>query len=358
MINILDKIKQCNIVGRHTWKDQILYLGHSASYIEFRFKGTKLEVSLITDLYKDKDDKEDIYHAWLAVFINNNEEPVKRIELSSRQETFSVFESTSEQEISIRLMKYSESAFSKLGFQSILLEGELLSPPPRKTRRIEFIGDSITCGYGVEGESNSDLFTTEEENPMLAYACQTAKLLDADFQLVSWSGIGIITNYVDETVNEPFLDRWLMPALYEYADGELDRSLQKATYEVWDNKRYIPDLVVIYLGTNDASYTRGIKERQEHFANEYGKFLDQVRMRNQQAYILCVLGSMNQELCEIEQRQVLSKQENGDDKIKFLTLPLQEEKDGLGTHGHPTPITHQKVAKQIAYVVREWIDWN
>mgnify|MGYP003253824816 CR=1 FL=1 len=358
MINILDKKEQCNIVGRHTWQDQTLYLGHSASYIEFRFKGTKLDVTLVTDLYKDTEKKEDVYHAWLAVFINNIEEPAKRIELCNNQETFTVFESMLEQEVSIRLMKYSEAAFSKLGFKAISLEGELFPSPTRKPRRIEFIGDSITCGYGIEGRPNSDLFTTKEENPMLAYACQTAKLLNAEFQLVSWSGIGIITNYVDVTVNEPFPDRWLMPDLYQYTDGELERSLQKSTYEVWDNKRYVPDLVVIYLGTNDASYTRGIKERQEYFANEYRKFLDKVRAKNKDSYILCVLGSMNQELCEIEERMVSSKQADGDNKIKFLALPLQREEDGLGAHGHPTPITHFKVAEQIALVVKEWLDWN
>lgn len=263
------------------------------------------------------------------MFINNDEEQVKRIELCNKEELFTVFESTSEQEVSIKLMKYSEAAFSKLGFKAISLEGELLPPPMRKPRRIEFIGDSITCGYGVEGGFNSDLFTTKEENPMRAYACQTARLLDAEFQLVSWSGIGIITNYVDETVNEPFPDRWLMPDLYEYADGELERSLQKSTYEIWDNKSYSPDLVVIYLGTNDASYTRGRKERQEYFASEYQKFLDQVRMKNKESYILCVLGSMNQELCKIEERLVSIKQADGDNKIRFLTLPLQREEDGL-----------------------------
>ncbi|WP_310605373.1 SGNH/GDSL hydrolase family protein [Anaerosporobacter sp.] len=358
MINVLDNKEQFNIVGRHTWQEDILYLGYSASYIEFCFKGTRLDLSLVTDLYRDKEDKEDIYHACLAIFINDNEEPVKRIELTNKQETVTVFESASTQEVTIRLMKYSEAAFSKLGFQSILLDGEVLAPPARKTRRIEFIGDSITCGYGVEGASDSDIFTTMEENPMLAYACQTARLLDAEFQLVSWSGIGIITNYVEETINEPFLDRWIMPALYEYSDGELESSLQKEWFEVWDNCRYTPDVVVINIGTNDASYTRGIKERQEYFASEYQKFLVKVRAKNPNAYILGVLGSMNEELCEIEQEQVLIRQAAGDNKIRYIRLPLQDEKDGVAVHCHPSAITHKKVAEEIASYVAKWVEWK
>ncbi|WP_455717634.1 GDSL-type esterase/lipase family protein, partial [Anaerosporobacter sp.] len=298
-----------------------------------------------------------IYHAWLAVFINNNDDPVKRIELCNKQESYTIFESESEQEVTVRLMKYSEAAFGKLGISAISIEGEVLLPPLRKARRIEFIGDSITCGYGVEGICDLDLFTAKDENPMIAYPCQTAKLLDAEFQLVSWSGIGIITNYVDESINEPLQDPWLMPDLYEYSDGALDRLLGKSKFEVWDNSRYVPDLIVVYLGTNDASYTRGIKDRQEYFANSYRKFIDKVRTKNPKSYILCVLGSMNQELCEIEEKEVLAKRAEGDSKIKYLNLPLQDEEDGLGTDAHPSQITHKKIAKQIAAVTRDWIGW-
>lgn len=358
MINILDIQKQkFNIVGRHTWQGDILYLGYSASYLEFKFKGSKVDISLVTDLIKDQKGNEDVYHAWLAVFINDNDDPVKRIELCNKQETFTIYESEWEEEVTVRLMKYSEAAFSKLGIRAISIEGEVLLPPHRKARRIEFIGDSITCGYGVESSSELDLFQTKDENPMLAYPCQTAKLLDAEFQLVSWSGIGIITNFIHESVNEPLVKPWLMPDLYEYSDGELERLLGKSKYQVWDNSIYVPDLVIIYLGTNDASYTRGIKERQEEFAIRYKRFLEKVRSKNPDSYILCILGSMNQELCEVEEKQVLAKQEEGDRKIKYLKLPLQDEKDGLGTDAHPSPITHRKVAEQIAKAIKVWINW-
>jgi lysophospholipase L1-like esterase len=358
MINILDRQnKRFNIVGRHTWQDDILYLGYSASYIEFKFKGRKIDVSVVTDLFKDQDGKEDIFHAWLAVFINNNDKPVKRIELCNKQEKYTIYESSTEQEVTVRLMKYSEAAFSKLGLSAISIEGQLLLPPCRNARKIEFIGDSITCGYGTEGSCNSEVFTTKEENPMIAYACQSARLLNAEFQLVSWSGIGVITNYVDESVNEPLKEPWLMPDLYDYSDGDLERLLGKATYEVWDNSRYIPNLIVVYLGTNDASYTRGIKDREEYFAKEYKKFIDKVRAKNPESYILCVLGSMNQELCDIEEKQVLRRQAEGDSKIKYLKLPLQALEDGVCTDGHPSQVTHKKIANQIASTVKGWLNW-
>lgn len=46
-------------------------------------------------------------------------------------------------------------------------------------RRIEFIGNSITCGYGVESENPSDPFTYETENHFYTYAARTARALKA-----------------------------------------------------------------------------------------------------------------------------------------------------------------------------------
>lgn len=356
-MNVLECKDLCNILGRHTWQGKVLYLGFSASYIEFCFYGTKLDISLITDFYQDKDGKVDIYYATLAIFINDMDQPKERIVLKEKEINKTLFESSVPQKVTIRIMKYSEAAFSKVGITNLELAGELLTPPARKHRKIEYIGDSITCGYGVEGIADKDVFTTLQENPMLSYSCQSAILLNAEFQLVSWSGIGIITNYVDETVNEPFLDRFIMPELYKYTDGELERSLHKTELEVWDNKRFVPDLIIINIGTNDASYTRGIKDRQEFFAREYLKFLQTVRTLNPDSYILCMLGSMGQELCTEEENQVEYLKSLGDKKIEYIRLPVQDNADGIGVDSHPSKITHKKVAYLIKDYCEKWINW-
>ncbi|WP_167958906.1 SGNH/GDSL hydrolase family protein [Anaerosporobacter faecicola] len=354
-----EQVKQSimNIVGRYSWQKDILYLAYSASYIEFTFEGSKAEISVVTDLYKDKEGKEDIYHGWLAIYVDDWSKPVNRVEVTQSKQQFTIYNSKEVKPVTIRIMKYSEAAFSKIGFEGIYTDGEVLTPPKKKARKLEFIGDSITCGYGVEGVAEKDIFTTAQENPTYAYAYQCAQLLNAQHHLVSWSGIGIITNYVDETVNEPFEDRWLMPALYEYTDGELERSLEITNLEQWDFNRYTPDAIVINIGTNDASYTRGIEERQQYFAERYEKFVCSVREKNPNAYILCVLGTMNQELCEIEHQKIKRLQEEGDNKIQFLCLPSQNEQDGLGTDFHPSKITHTKVAHLIAEHLKETLNW-
>jgi hypothetical protein len=80
------------------------------------------------------------------------------------------------------------------------------------------------------------------------------KKLRAEYQMVCWSGIGIISNYTEQdTPNE----EWLMPVLYPYTDKACDLAIGNDP-ELWDFSRFVPDCIVINLGTNDNSYTKGI----------------------------------------------------------------------------------------------------
>src|SRR5262249_40180698 len=72
-------------------------------------------------------------------------------------------------------------------------DGELLAPPPIQ-RRIEVIGDSITCGYGVEGADGTCHWTADTENAYLAYGSIAARALDAQATLVAYSAIGVYRN--------------------------------------------------------------------------------------------------------------------------------------------------------------------
>ena len=70
-----------------------------------------------------------------------------------------------------------------IGVKNISVTSDLLtpiSPEPEKPLSIEFIGDSITCAYGVEGQSSSEPFKTSTENFMKSYAYLTAQKLNAD----------------------------------------------------------------------------------------------------------------------------------------------------------------------------------
>lgn len=351
-MNLLEHKKAYRLSGRTTWQEGILYLGYSASFLEFSFQGTKVEAEFVTDRL----DWPDIHRAWVAVFVNGAEEPVMRFPLTKEKERMVLFESEQPKETTLRIMKYSEAAFGAVGIAAIDVAGELLSPPPEKQRKIEVIGDSITCGYGIEGIADKDTFTTAQENPWKAYGCRIARALDAEFSFISWSGNGIISHYVEETVNEPRNDEALMPELYRYEDfsAEFRRKKNRTEYLKHDFSAYQPQLIIIHLGTNDGSYTRHIPARDRAFVNGYVNFLQEVRQANPEAVMLCTVGLMRTETNALVAEAVAQANALGDERVFFKEAFLQNgETDGFGADWHPTEATQKKFAEYLTGFIRE-----
>lgn len=352
MNHVLKNKANYRLSGRTTWQEDILYLGYSASFLEVRFRGTKAVAEFVTDRL----DWEEIHRAWVAVFVDGAEEPALRFPLLKEQEQFVLFESEEAREVTLRIMKYSEAAFGAVGMVSLDVEGEILPPAEAKEKKIEVIGDSITCGYGIEGIVDKDTFTTAQENPWNAYGCRVARALNAEFSLISWSGNGIISHYVDEDVNEPRNDEALMPELYWYEDysAELRRGKARAEYTKRDFSSYQPQLIIINLGTNDGSYTRHIPARDRAFVNGYVKFLREIREVNPSANIVCTVGLMRQETNALVKEAVERVNAFGDNKVYFIEAFLQNgEVDGIGADWHPTLSTQKKFADFLVEFIRE-----
>ena len=346
-----DKVR---ILGRTKEIEGVRYINYSCSGIEFEFVGTSASVVLCTDNSK----WEDIFKAWVAVFIDDESTPSKRILLDNDENIYKIYEGDTSRKVKIKLMKMSEAAFSKVGIREIIIEGEegvTLIPTKNKERRIEFIGDSITCGYGIEGVFEKDVFNTTQENPWNAYAAKTAYNFNADFNCVSWSGIGVVSSWTE--IDEPNID-WLMPMLYKYTDAALDNDLGKKEFEIWDNDSFVPDLIVVNLGTNDASYTKNIKERIDIFIDGYYKFLGQIRNSNPNAEIICTLGAMGHELCPAVEAAVAKfKRITGDIKVHTHFYEVQLESDGIGSDYHPSARTHEKMSKTLSSKIEEVMKW-
>lgn len=339
------------VLGRTLFRNGIRYLGYSCSSIEFIFTGKKAEALLWCNSSMFMENLK----AWVAVFIDDEETPSKHFCLEEDHSTYLLYEGIEVKETKIRLVKYSEAAFGKVGIVKLMIDSDQPPiPSPKRMHRLEFIGDSITCGYGIEGRLEVDSFRTEQENPWDAYAARTARRLEADYQMVCWSGIGIVSNWTDkDSPNEELL----MPVLYPYIDLSMDLALGQKAPERWDNRRFIPDCIVINLGTNDHSYTKGIEDRVELFKAKYYDFLKEVRRKNPSSVILCTLGAMGQELCEAVQGQVGRLVAEGDKKLHFMTFEVQLAEDGIGADWHPSKVTHEKMAVKLEARIRELMKW-
>ena len=105
----------------------------------------------------------------------------------------------------------------------VLDEGRsLVEAPALPSRKMEFIGNSITCGYGNEGLKKEEHFDYATENHYYSYASITARNLDAQHWVVARSGIGAYRNYGEAKTGSP---RSCMPVQYEYIGYAYDLKL-------------------------------------------------------------------------------------------------------------------------------------
>ena len=333
-------------LGRTLMRNGTLWLGYSLTGAEFDFDGTSLSAELTTDWVNDEAWKEN-FQPYMAVLVNGKLS--KRFAVSEGTAEYELYRSEKAEKVRIRLVKLSENAFSKVGVLSFNANGKLTATKPCSERRIEFVGDSITCGFGIEGKSVCYNFRTSTENPLINYASLTANGLGAEYQLTSWTAIGVYSNSVkDESVTEPD-NAWTMPVIYDYTDKAVDGMLGNEP-EKWDFSRFAPQFIVVNLGTNDKDFTRGIPERTAAFENCYREFIAHIREKNPQAHIICALGAMGRELLpQVENAvKVLA-----DERITSLGFDVQREEDGIGSEWHPSAVTHRKMAdKLIAEIKR------
>ena len=343
--------------GRYLDHEGVRYFDYSASGFSFVMKGRRAEAVILSDPEK----WEEVNKGLVGVFVTEGsdtsigaipEEPNQRVTLSERENHIVLFESDVEKTVTVRVMKFSEAAFAYAGLKSLEIEGSIVEPAMVSRTadtagqlKLEFIGDSITCGYGIEGIWGKDTFTTKQERPDKAYAFLTAKALGAQVQLCSWSGIGLVSNYVDpETVNLPDT-HWLMQANWPYTDKSLSLRLGLEP-EVWDAARYEPDIVVINLGTNDISWVRGIEDRRLGYVANLRHLIEAVHRRSPKAKICCCLGIMGEALNEsVAEAVELFKKDFPAVTAKAVLFTQQLEADGIGADWHPSAVTHKKAAE-------------
>ena len=224
--------------------------------------------------------------------------------------------------------------------------GALLPPPPAPDRRLEFIGDSITCGFGVEGPDMNCHFTPDTENHYLTYAAIAARNLAADLVTVAWSGKGVVCNYGDDASScvDP------LPVFYE-------RTLPDRAASQWDFSSWQPQAVVINLGTNDLSTASDPTQAQ--FTAAYRAFLQRVRGKYPGALILCtvapLLGGAELTTARAYINEAITAV--GDARIKSLDLAPTDANDGWGCDFHPSIKTHQKMAAVVTARLQTELGW-
>ncbi|MBQ9913578.1 MAG: hypothetical protein IJO73_05065 [Clostridia bacterium] len=250
----------------------------------------------------------------------------------------------------ITLIKLSEAMYSSVRLTKVASYGfRDIMPVGEKELKIEFIGDSVTCGYGIDGGAYGS-FSTATENFMKSYAYLTAEKLDADYSAVCYSGYGVLTGYTETgTVNDKVVMK------------EYDKACHLTGQEdvLWDFSGVKNELVVINLGTNDASYCGSSTYGRQRFTDAYTDMLLTVRGKNPDAYILCILGDMNNSLYScIEAAVARYREQTGDTRAEAFSVEFKMGENDIVIDGHPGALSNLHASELLAQKIQSLISFG
>ena len=225
---------------------------------------------------------------------------------------------------------------------------KILAPPKQPKRKIEFYGNSITCGYAMEDSSGKDSPHGYFENNYLSYAAITARHFNAEYYCISKSGIGITVSWFPLIMREMY-----------------DRLDPTDSSSKWDFTKYTPDVVVINLLQNDSwivkmpdneqfKYRFGAKAPDENFIiTSYKNFVESIRNKYPEAHIICALGNMDatKEGAPWPGYVKQAVEQLHDSKIYTLFFPYKN------TGGHPKIAEQKTMANELIEFIEKNIDW-
>jgi len=221
----------------------------------------------------------------------------------------------------------------------ILDEGAPLRiSPPAPARRIEFYGDSITCGMGNEAPDDAGDEDNSERNNYLAYGAVTARALNADYRCIARSGIGILIS-------------WYELVMPDYWDRLDPRSVNNR----WDFSSWTPDVVVINLFQND-SWLVGRMDpvpNEKKIVQAYIDFVSGIRKVYPDAHIVCALGCMDATKSGSPWPGYIHEAlaQINDPNISELVFPFK------GFTKHPRVRHHREMAEQLTAHITRVMNW-
>ena len=257
-----------------------------------------------------------------------------RLQLMSARDTVRVRGSKKEKIHQLSLYKNTEAGIGYLELVGILAK-KILQPVAKPTLKIEFIGNSITCGTGSDESSIpcGKAAWYDQHNAYASYGSITAQNLNAQFHLSSVSGIGLMHSCCNLI--------FTMPEVFNKIN------LSKGTV-LWDFKQYQPDIVSICLGQND-----GIQD-SILFTQHYISFLQQLRIIYPKAYFVCITSPMADIILRNFMENTLTSIVNtmhnqGDLKVKKYFFLKQYHS---GCDGHPSLKEHVMIAKELTTYIQ------
>lgn len=336
-------------IGRMDWStpDGPTY-DHSGVTIRFRCNCTGVDVA-----FEDHGAGGDAGTNWVNVIVDGK--TAAKVKLEKGRKLLRGARNLPRGEHLIEIVKRTSPQSGAIHFLGVSVQGVLLDAPAWPEKKFEFIGDSITCGYGNEArilaptytEPNTG-YTSKNEDASQAYGALVGRKFDAMVVTTCISGRGIYRNN-DGSTDTP------LPALYTrvYADKETPE---------WKPEWYTPDVIVINLGTADFNVfgEDGLPSAPDAraFKDAYAAFVRKLRGYYPKAKIVCAVGPMMNDSFPPEgthwslikryvSEMVTSVNNAGDTNVHYFAhAPITQ--DPYGEDWHPTAEAHAQMAEEMA----------
>lgn len=322
--------------GRIQSRDWGVSFDWSGVTVHVKFKGSQLRMNC-------SDTGCDYFNVWIDKTPGPLEDTV--LEVKGDNTDLRICSGLKKGEHDVYLQKRTEGEQGCVTIESFYTDGQILRAANTRKRRIEFIGDSYTCGYGTEGMNREQPFRAREENCNRTYAAILGRYFDAEINLVCHSGRGISRNYDDGDADNTMVARY-------------DRTFDENPDVKWSARLagYNPDIVVIYLGTND--FSTGKQPTMERWCSDYAKLIGKVRTNyGNDVPILCVASRASEMMGSYVAEAV---RRCGDDNVSWTAIQQSVHNDTteLGSSWHPNYTGQRKVAFCIAPYISTLTNWS
>lgn len=308
-------------LGRHVIMDNI------GSGFEVSFIGTELYATL-----------SGWYGSWygetrITVLVDGEKDTEEKVVVINKATTTTEYKLIDDLPLglhTVKVLKITEAGGTSLNFYGARTDGYFVPVNKEEKLKMEVYGDSITAGYGNLRGDAADGTNATIQDGMQTYATYTAATLDADINVQAKSGIGLYTSpNVDdsEQVNTGF----------EYVN--YDKKYR------WNLENYIPDIVVINLGTND--HWNPSVFNVNDFKSEYITFINKLiaSYGNDTAFILAS-GLMEQKVDEYVQEVYQAIKEEIENPI--YTIQFEQ-----CSSGHPVKEEHKIASNKLVELIKE-----
>ena len=323
------------IIGRVDRSDPAdIRIAYPGVTLRFRFSGD-LAVAQLTS---DHDD------TYVAVIVEGGKPQIHRLGKGDNE----IIVSTADLgpgPHTVQVVKRTEPWQGTLTFEGIRLGtgAALVDPPPLPERKLLFIGDSVTCGAGVDNLPICPAETNRHSNGYDAYGMVLGRRLDAQSELVCYGGRGVVRDYLGHrnVLNAPQFFHYAIPA---------DDPAHAAK---WVDDGWTPDAVVISLGTNDWNLQKTDPLTKEEFVSKYLGLVRDVRKHYPRAWIVLTQGSIVADPVLSQWVQDTVKQMN-DSRVVWLA---SRHFSGSTCDAHPDKMQHLEIANDLEVELRKLLGW-